>query len=352
MQQIVFHLQTVTPMFMAGADGECFELRPPSVKGAVRFWWRAQHWGTREESLVSTDIEREEGTIFGTTNNGGQKSSLILQVQAEHLQPSQKKFHMVPFKTASKGRTFSINILEYLAYGTYDYERGRGNVFNREYVPEGQSFTLKFRTREEHVADEVMKSFYLLSMFGGLGAKTHNGFGSIAVTNPEIFAQYGLPERFPDKAHLIDSGLLKNPHLPTFSALSTRMKMYKLRSSKAPCHDWNTCLGQLGTIYRQCREQLEPKHRYKKRQYIGAPIVTGRTTHSLLKRRAKPYFLKVIKEQNGFQGYIIYLPAEYCAGLKEDGQDRLINHREVNKEFKLACEQFNAFLERQMEVVL
>jgi len=28
-------------MFLAGADGVTPELRAPSIKGAMRFWWRA-----------------------------------------------------------------------------------------------------------------------------------------------------------------------------------------------------------------------------------------------------------------------------------------------------------------------
>ncbi|HID77150.1 MAG TPA: type III-B CRISPR module RAMP protein Cmr1, partial [Planctomycetaceae bacterium] len=35
----------VTPMFCAGADEQRAELRLPSFKGALRFWWRSLMWG-------------------------------------------------------------------------------------------------------------------------------------------------------------------------------------------------------------------------------------------------------------------------------------------------------------------
>ena len=38
---MVFECETITPMFMYEADGITPELRPASIKGVMRFWWRA-----------------------------------------------------------------------------------------------------------------------------------------------------------------------------------------------------------------------------------------------------------------------------------------------------------------------
>jgi CRISPR-associated protein Cmr1 len=46
-------------MFLAGADGSIPELRPPSIKGALRFWWRAMNG-----DLGLADLKRIEGDIF------------------------------------------------------------------------------------------------------------------------------------------------------------------------------------------------------------------------------------------------------------------------------------------------
>ncbi len=36
----------VTPMFLGGANQDVSDgIRPPLVKGALRFWWRALNWG-------------------------------------------------------------------------------------------------------------------------------------------------------------------------------------------------------------------------------------------------------------------------------------------------------------------
>jgi len=48
-------------MFLAGADGKTPELRAPSIKGAVRFWWRAMNG-----CLSIKDLKEKESEIFGS----------------------------------------------------------------------------------------------------------------------------------------------------------------------------------------------------------------------------------------------------------------------------------------------
>ena len=44
METIEATFKVVTPMFMSGADQSQAELRTASIKGALRFWWRALAW--------------------------------------------------------------------------------------------------------------------------------------------------------------------------------------------------------------------------------------------------------------------------------------------------------------------
>ena len=41
MEVMQFRLQVVTPLFLSGADQAKAELRPPTIRGALRFWFRA-----------------------------------------------------------------------------------------------------------------------------------------------------------------------------------------------------------------------------------------------------------------------------------------------------------------------
>ncbi|HPU57120.1 MAG TPA: type III-B CRISPR module RAMP protein Cmr1, partial [Verrucomicrobiota bacterium] len=46
MKTLTATYRIVTPMFLGGANPESqAELRISSIKGALRFWWRALMWG-------------------------------------------------------------------------------------------------------------------------------------------------------------------------------------------------------------------------------------------------------------------------------------------------------------------
>ncbi|RUM75097.1 MAG: type III-B CRISPR module RAMP protein Cmr1, partial [Sulfurovum sp.] len=72
-QELTFECETITPMFMYGADGKTPELRPASIKGVMRFWWRAIHG-----NLSLEDLKEQEGEIFGDTDK---KSSFSIKLK-------------------------------------------------------------------------------------------------------------------------------------------------------------------------------------------------------------------------------------------------------------------------------
>ncbi len=51
-------------MFLAGADGTTPELRAPSIKGALRFWWRAMNG-----HLSLEELRKQESDLFGNTEH-------------------------------------------------------------------------------------------------------------------------------------------------------------------------------------------------------------------------------------------------------------------------------------------
>src|SRR5436305_15097665 len=57
-------LEAVTPLWIGGADRQA-ELRPPSVRGCLRYWFRALAGGLLQESLP--EIFAAESAVFGGT---------------------------------------------------------------------------------------------------------------------------------------------------------------------------------------------------------------------------------------------------------------------------------------------
>ena len=63
--------RVVTPMFLGGADPlREAELRVPSFKGALRFWWRAIMWS---EVLDLVRLRQCEAALFGSSEAGQSK---------------------------------------------------------------------------------------------------------------------------------------------------------------------------------------------------------------------------------------------------------------------------------------
>ena len=61
---VEFEIEVVTPMFLGGAEPTKAELRVPSIKAAMRFWWRALYDGNNIENLAEKEAE-----IFGSVAN-------------------------------------------------------------------------------------------------------------------------------------------------------------------------------------------------------------------------------------------------------------------------------------------
>lgn len=342
METITFECEVITPMFLAGADGSTPELRPPSIKGAMRFWWRAMNG-----HLSIDELRRREAELFGGSEGDGKKSSFSIRINNQKLQDSQDKLPFKETKSIAKGKEIRINILEYLCYGTYDYQKGNGNIFNRAYFKNGGTFDIQIQYKNNEKED-IFKSLYLFALFGGLGSRSRNGFGKICIqNNQETFADIECLN--PYNANNLKK-LIKASDNSSYSSFSKDIKLFKLKNSNYS--SYQDTLADLGIIYKDSRIALESKHTYDKRQFIGAPIIVGKgidSQKSILDRHSKPYFLNVYKNDSGkYDGYILFLPSVYCEGIDKQG----INPSELDQKFQTVCNNFNQELSNRMEAIL
>ncbi len=197
MNKITATFRIVTPMFISGADQSQAELRAPSVKGALRFWYRALH--------PAAD-PKEEFRIFGGTDKEAGQACFSLR-----LMPDRQGG---PDGEAGDQR-WKDSKISYLGYGVIDRrETGeyredgtpiRRPMTVRPYYKEENRFTLEIlfkpyrlqtsKPEYEAMILKVKRSLWGLIMLGGLGARSRRGFGSIAVE--EIDGMDGLPDLNP-----------------------------------------------------------------------------------------------------------------------------------------------------------
>lgn len=154
METITFECEVITPMFMAGADGATPELRPASIKGAMRFWWRAMHGHLSNEALRTT-----EGDIFGNTTKKSKFSIRIIN----------------PFPDVSSGSL--------LPHKSGSFAKGFSSTENNE----NQKCSILFSTNTTNtISIEFLKNLFILTIvLGGLGKRSRRGMGSLKIINIE-----------------------------------------------------------------------------------------------------------------------------------------------------------------------
>lgn len=187
MQSITFTCEIITPMFLSGADGTTPELRAPSIKGAMRFWWRAMNG-----HLELGELKRQEGEIFGNTDKRSSFAMQIIEQQALQVQSQA----VLPHKERS---------------------------FYKSAFKPRQSFNVVFRFADPSIENLIKHLFPLCCVLGGFGGRARRGFGSLRITDVEQYPnsldkiQHHLnaivPERFiNDDAKISYLATLKNEY--------------------------------------------------------------------------------------------------------------------------------------------
>lgn len=169
-------LRTITPMFGGSAKtrevNSTNPVRPSSVRGHLRFWWRATA-GARFSS--AEELFKAEEKLWGSAIIPG-----LVSVRVETVSRGTKK----PCATYSTGRTFP-DFGDYPGYALFPFQ-GKAN---REGVQEQPSETLtdvQFKVilvYPPSATSEIQMAVHAWVSFGGIGARTRRGCGSLETTS-------------------------------------------------------------------------------------------------------------------------------------------------------------------------
>lgn len=274
-------------MFLAGADGQTPELRPPSIKGALRFWWRAING-----HLPLEDLRTQERAIFGDTTR---RSKVV--VRTSHELPLED----VPLSnsnnySSNSGGNKRVNILEYLAYGVV----ARSRTIERAYFATSETFDVCIKCPFS-LEENLKEVFELVSLFGGIGSRSRNGYGSFSIQEPKL----DIVEKFKK---------YKKGDLQNYTSFSEKARLFL---GKENTHDsWEGALFEVGDAYRTARLGLEGRHYGSQRKMISQPLsIKAAVDNPKIKihgkkveRNAKCFFIGVKKEKEKYRGHILYLP--------------------------------------------
>lgn len=186
MKTVEAKFRVVTPMFIGDAEQHAGAVRPPAIKGALRFWWRAMNWaaalrqkGNHEVAALEMLHERE-AHLFGSAGDersGGQGIFIVNVVEATDLYPLDSEYFIHQLTPGHK---------YLLGQGLYD----RGNRESPEKIRRSALNTGTFAVRlvfrnGRHIDDikSVVNALVLFGLLGGLGSRVRRGFGSVSIVS-------------------------------------------------------------------------------------------------------------------------------------------------------------------------
>lgn len=198
-----FTLELVSPAFLAGADqtsAESCELRVPTLRGQLRWWWRTLH----AAHVDVPTLRQLEAAVWGSTEAASPVRLSLKPVNAPKVKlfdhkdgfkpkPDFKKKHALAQPPNNK----TTQGLFYLAYGMDENVRnertGQTERRRRYYLEPGAQWELHVAWKESRypidaekgkpiLADLIQKqalaALSLLCRYGGVGSKARKGFGS------------------------------------------------------------------------------------------------------------------------------------------------------------------------------
>lgn len=188
MHTVTIRLKTITPLFLGGADHQRgpAELRAPSIKGALRYWYRAIDPAYNQP--IWKDGPTWEEYLFGSAGYGaGLFRLLVSGPQTRNWRWHDQRFRYDQAFTANPRQSDVKNGILYLGY-THDLGIKR-NGNDRRAIPVGQDLTVEMHLRLQQANEECQKSvrravaaaWWLLGHVGGLGSRSRRGFGTVAL---------------------------------------------------------------------------------------------------------------------------------------------------------------------------
>ena len=239
--------RVITPIFISGSNQKEAEMRAPSIKGILRFWFRAG-FGEFSDKMI-----KKEEEIFGS-----KEKACVFQIRTS--QANSDTFDRSSYKEYP-GISYFLPFLE-----------------REEVIPEERDFYIRlrfFKDAKDKDIKVVLSSFWLLLWFGGIGTRARRGFGSLLLEHiePEDIIQelnFKLQQRNinglknflkenlkkavelinPDESHL--SGL---PEYTLLNRQNTKIYLWK-----TPFNSWQEAIDNAGQLLMNWRNKKPPDY--------------------------------------------------------------------------------------------
>lgn len=247
-ETITAEFKIVTPMFLGNANQDARLIRPTSIKGALRFWWRAMQWGrilntnnNEKDALVA--LAKQEANLFGAADEKIGTGKFSLSVHHEELSA----------KTLSFSDRTNIENLEVQKFSPLHYLLGQGLNETRSAITSG-SFKLQLMLSHRCTTQdkkEILQSLICLGFLGALGSRSRHGWGSVALTQLDVGnEEYPLPTDTSQLREWIKENISTTEGLPPLTAFSPQSRIDISEKGGQDCSQLLTRVGHQLQMYR------------------------------------------------------------------------------------------------------
>ncbi|GHG09736.1 type III-B CRISPR module RAMP protein Cmr1 [Deinococcus piscis] len=164
LESFTVHLKTITPMFGGGAEtrkaNEQNPVRAASVRGHLRFWWRATAGAGYASAKALYEAESE---IWGSTEGAGK-----VRVEVTEQKASAPYFPSLP---------------RYMSYATFPFQEQRAKG-----IEAARAIDVEFKVKitcPPELRPQVETALHAWIFFGGIGSRTRRGCGSLELVGGE-----------------------------------------------------------------------------------------------------------------------------------------------------------------------
>ena len=178
-QSLSLKVEVITPLFGGSARprevNETHPVRAASVRGHLRFWWRAT---TGAAFGSAADLFNAESRLWGSTEQPGQ-----VRVEVQVLNQGESMPCAEPEPNGKGGYKALPRFLHqwppYALHPFQGQDYGKANEIPPAHALVGVTFLLKL-SGPRNALEEVQPALAAWLKYGGLGARTRRGCGSVA----------------------------------------------------------------------------------------------------------------------------------------------------------------------------
>ena len=225
--------RVVTPLFCAGVDRKKGpELRLPSFKGVLRYWWRALAWSRYDGDLAV--LRQREDRLFGSADAG--QSRILLRLIPATRPETVARGDVLTVSASSSppvgdgARYLGYGLMEAFASSRKETRAGQlQRACLRSPVDSPFDFTVQMRVRGlgDRELGSLTNALIALGTLGGMGARSRRGYGSLALQSLRVDDQETW--HAPTSADELGESIATLRHgggsgLPVFTAVSNEAR--------------------------------------------------------------------------------------------------------------------------------